>query len=127
MPAENKPDDLFADDTTVPKSDWYKFTEPGQMVQGTLLEDPQYNVVNKLGVQNIYTLELEDGSVTMVALNPKSHVRACRQLKQAEVGDKVAIKFTEWYDSGKGNPGKSFDVRIRHMHTAENNVAKSGI
>lgn len=109
-------DDLFNDPDTVPVSDWVKFENPGDMVQGRLFEEPQYNVEGKFGSQNVYTLETADGAIRMVGLNPASHVRAVRQLKQASVGDIVAIKFTEWYDSGKGNPGKSYDVRIRAVN-----------
>jgi hypothetical protein len=107
--------DLFQDETTIPESDWFKFEKIGDTAQGTLLEEPQYGVPGKFGPQNIYTLETADGRVIMVGLNPASHVRAVRQLKQADVGDMVAMRYTGDYDSGKGNPGKSIDVRIKHV------------
>lgn len=114
----NAPEDLFQDDSTIPESDWVKFEDIGDMVQGVLLEEPEYDKPGKFGTQNIYTLETAEG-VKMVGLNPKSHIRAVRQLKQAEIGDVVAIKYTGQYDSGKGNPGKQLEVRIKHMNAAE--------
>lgn len=108
--------DLFNDPNTEPKSDWFKFTTPGDQIQGRLVEEPQYNVPSKFGPQNVYTLETAEGDIVMVGLNPKSHVRATRQLKQADVGDIIALKFESEYDSGKGNPGKNVSVRIKHMH-----------
>lgn len=117
MESVNQPPvDIFNDESTVPASDWFKFENPGDAVSGVLLEEPQYNVPGKFGPQNIYTLETAEGRVVMIGLNPKSHVRAVRQLKQAEVGDTVGIKFVDTYDSGKGNPGKNLDVRIRHAN-----------
>ena len=69
-------------------------------------------------MQNVYTLETAEGDIVMVGLNPKSHVRATRQMKQADVGAIVAFKFESEYDSGKGNPGKNISVRIKHMPKA---------
>lgn len=127
MTQENKVEDLFTNDEFVPESDWFKFKAIGDTAQGTLLEEPQYNVPGKFGPQNVYTLETADGRVIMVGLNPVSHVRAVRQLKQAEVSDVVAIRYTGDYDSGAGkNPGKSLEVRIKHNNVAAQ-VKASGI
>lgn len=111
-------EDIFLDPSTEPKSDWMKFTTIGDSVQGVLVEEPQYNVPGKFGVQNVYTLETAEGDIVMVGLNPKSHVRATRQLKQADVGDTIALRFESEYDSGKGNPGKNIAVRIKHASKA---------
>lgn len=113
---QQQPVDIFSDDTTVPASDWFKFENPGDAITGVLLEEPQYDVPGKFGPQNVYTLENTEGHVFLIGLNPRSHVRAVRQLKQAEVGDTVGIKFISFYDSGKGNPGKNLEVRIRHAN-----------
>lgn len=107
-----KEEDLFNDPTTEPKSDWMKFVNVGDSVQGVLLEKPQ-EMQSKLGPQVVYTLETTDRGVVMVGLKQTSHVRAIRQLKQAEIGDIIAFKFAGTYKTDKGNDGKSIAVRIK--------------
>ncbi|MCK9369495.1 hypothetical protein M0R04_06145 [Candidatus Dojkabacteria bacterium] len=112
-------EDLFLDPSTEPKSNWFKFTTVGDQVQGILVEEPQYNIPSKFGPQNIYTFQVGE-DIVMVGLNPKTNVKAVRELKQADVGDSVAIKLTAFVDTGKLNPAKQLEVRIKHStSTAE--------
>jgi len=113
--ADEIKDDLFTMEDTLPEEDWVKWDVIGKTEQGILVDEPQYNVVGKFGLQNIYTIETAEGKIKMIGLNPKTHVRAVRQLKQAEVGDVIAIRYESDYDSGKGNPGKNIVVRIKHL------------
>jgi len=121
--------DLFTDATTKPESNWAKFEKVGDGYQGTLIEEPQYNVQGKFGLQNIYVIETADGNVINIGLKPTSK-RAVMQLKQAEVGDVIAIRFVAEIDTGKVNPAKSLEVRIRHVDTnsqMEEAIKESGI
>jgi hypothetical protein len=107
-------DDIFLDESTIPQSNFMKFTKIGDSIQGVLVE-VQENVESKFGAQTLYTLETDKNEIVIVGLKPSSHVRTVRQMKSASIGDIVAFKYTADYDSGKGNPGKSIECRIKHM------------
>lgn len=111
----SQPNDIFQDESAIPESNWMKFEKVGDSIQGILVEEPQYNQPSRFGIQNVYTLETPDGRIVMVGLKPDSHKRAVKQLKLAEVGNEVGFKFTGFYDTEKGNPGKNIDVRIRDL------------
>jgi hypothetical protein len=50
---------------------------------------------------------------TNVALKHTTHQMQVRQLKSAVPGDVIAFRLRELVDTGKGNPAKSIEVRIR--------------
>ena len=104
-------DDLFLDDSTKPESNWFEFNAVGDSIQGTLVMDP-YEKEGKFGTQTIYVVQ-KDGKDYNVALKNTTHKMNILQLKSAEVGDTVAFRFKEEVDTGKVNPAKSIEVRIR--------------
>ena len=117
--------DLFNDPEAIPQTEWAKFTQIGDSLQGILVEQPNSGVSAKFGTPQItYTLQTKEGDIVMFGLNPATNVRAVRQLKQAEVGDEVGIKLASFYESGKGNPGKNFDIRVRHANPTPQHEAE---
>ena len=106
-------DDLFEDDSTKPESNWFEFSNVGDGIQGTLVMDP-YEKEGKFGAQTIYVIN-KDGKDYNVALKNTTHKMNILQLKSAQVGDTVAFRLKEFVDTGKVNPAKSIEVRIRHQ------------
>src|SRR3990167_2969629 len=110
---EQDVNDIFSDDTTIPQSNWFKFEKVGDSVQGELVE--VFEQEGKFGGQHVYVVRLADGSEINVALKDTTHRIQIQQLKSAENGDVVGFKFREEVDTGKVNPAKSIEVRIRHI------------
>lgn len=109
-------DDLFADDSTKPESNWFAFTNVGDAIQGTLVMEP-YDKESNFGDQKIYVIKrTSDGEEFNVALKHTTHKMNILQLKSAQVGDLIAFRLKELVDTGKGNLCKSVEVRIRHMN-----------
>lgn len=104
-------EDLFEDDSTKPESNWFEFNEVGDSIQGILVMEA-YEKEGKFGTQTIYVVQKE-GKDYNVALKNTTHKMNILQLKSAEVGDTVAFRFEEEVDTGKMNPAKSIEVRIR--------------
>ena len=104
-------DDLFEDDSTKPESNWFAFEKVGDSIQGVLSMEP-YENESKFGTQTIYVVQ-KDGKDYNVALKNTTHKMNILQLKSAEVGDTVAFRFKEEVDTGKMNPAKSIEVRVR--------------
>lgn len=119
-------EDLFQDPTTVPQSAWFKFTNIGDSVQGTLLEPP-HDKEGAFGLQRVYVVETAGGDEVMVALKHTSNKRQIQQLRKAEVGDIVGFKYTGDFDSGKGNPAKTIEVRHRAVSQLEKKVEEAGL
>lgn len=107
-------DDLFTDDSTKPQSAWFNFEKVGDSIQGVLVMEP-FEKEGNFGTQTIYTVQTASGEEFNVALKNTTHRMNIMQLKKAEVGDIVAFRLKELVDTGKGNPAKSIEVRIRHM------------
>lgn len=116
-------DDLFADESTKLKSAWFEFNEVGDNIQGVLVMEP-YEKEGKFGTQTIYVIQKPDGAEFNVALKNSTHRMNIQQLKGAEVGDIIAIKYAEDFPTDFGNPAKSMEVRLRKMSKV---VADSGI
>ncbi len=108
------PEEMFNDPNTAPDTGWFKFEKPGDAIAGPLVMEP-YDQDGNFGMQKVYVINTKDGDVN-VSLKATSNKRQIRQLAGAEVGDVLAFRFADWYDSGKGNPGKSIEVRIRKMN-----------
>jgi hypothetical protein len=117
MTEENKDviADLFADDSTKPESNWFAFEKVGDSIQGELVMEP-YDNETKFGEQRVYTLKRADGQEFNVALKHTTHKMNIQQLKSAAVGDLLAFRLKELVDTGKVNPAKSIEVRIKHMN-----------
>ncbi len=112
---------LFNDDSAIPKTSWMKFVNIGDSIQGIMVEEQQYGVPSRKypdQLQTVITLKTAEDDIILVGFNQKSQVLACRLLKQAEVGDMVGIKFVSTFPTDKGNPGKNFDIRIKHNNGA---------
>jgi len=106
-------DDLFQDDTTIPESAWFQFENVGDAIQGELTMEP-YDKESNFGTQKIYVVKrTSDGKEFNVALKHTTHALNIRQLAGIQVGDLVAFRFKEIVDTGKGNPCKSIEVRLR--------------
>src|SRR6186997_453760 len=105
-------DDLFLDDSTKPESNWFTFEKVGDAIQGVLVMEP-YEVETKFGPQTVYVIQKADGKEFNVGLKNTSHKMNIQQLKSASVGDILAFKFAKEVDTGKVNPAKSIEVRIR--------------
>ena len=103
---------VFEDESTVPQSNWFKFEEVGDSIQGELVE--VFAQEGKFGAQHVYIVKKADGEEVNVALKDTTHKIAIQQLKSAEPGDVVGFKLKELVDTGKVNPAKSIEVRVRH-------------
>jgi hypothetical protein len=110
---------MFNDPSSKPTSNWFAFENEGDAIVGTLLF-PATESEGKFGPQTVYEIETvgstkeghKAGDQVKVALKNTSHKVQISQLKAAEVGDRIAFKFKERVDTGKGNPVKSIEVRI---------------
>jgi hypothetical protein len=111
-------DDIFTDDSTLPESNWFTFKEVGDNIIGKLVMEP-FDKEGNFGKQRVYVLQTKDGKEFNIGLKYGSNEMNIRQLKSAEIGDIIAIKFKGEVDTGKGNPAKSLEVRIRHIKKAE--------
>ena len=120
--AEEKKDlveDLFADESTELKSGWAKFEKIGDSFAGILVET--YEKSSAMGDQVIYVLEQNDGTMLNVGLSATSHKRTNSQLKVANVGDQVAFRFVDEYETkfkgadGKATKGKNIVARHRKV------------
>jgi len=105
--------DMFNDDSTKPESNWFAFEKVGDSVGGEFVES--YEKDGKFGMQTIYVVRKADGENVNVALKNTTHKMNIQQLKSAEPGDMVAFRLKEFVDTGKVNPAKSIEVRIRHV------------
>lgn len=126
MPEEIKPDDLFLDDSTKPESSWYKFEKIGDGVQGTLIMEP-YESEGKFGPQTVYVIQKADGTEVDVSLKNNTQKFLVQQLKSAVVGDILAFRYTGDIDTGKINPAKKIEVRIKHVMSDEKKVKEAGL
>lgn len=104
-------DDLWGDETTKPESNWFEFSEVGDGIGGELIES--FDKEGKFGMQTIYVVKTKDGKEVNVALKHSTHKMQIQQLRRAEAGDIIGFKLREFVDTGKGNPAKSIEVRIR--------------
>lgn len=109
--------DIFEDDNAIPESNWFKFEKAGDSVSGELLEF--FDKESNFGPQRIYVIKTKDGEEINVGLKHSSHKFNIAQLKKAEIGDTIGIKFREFIDTGKGNPAKAMDVRVRPRQHGE--------
>lgn len=108
-------EDLFADDTTIPESNWFKFATIGDAIQGVLVMEP-FDQDSKLGgMQKVFVIQTPEGKEYNVALKHTSNKRQIQQLRGAEVNDILAFKYVADFDSGKGNPAKTIEVRLRKI------------
>ena len=118
--AEEK--NLWEDESTIPQSNWFTFEKIGDFVQGELLE--VYDRESKFGMQKVFCVkvqatsnkEIKEGDEVNVSLKHTTHKMNILQLKGAEVGDVVGFKLKELVDTGKVNPAKSLEVRLRHTN-----------
>lgn len=117
--------DLFLDDSTKPESNWFKFEKVGDSVQGVLAMEP-FETEGKFGKQMVYNLQRPDGEEVNVSLKETQKV-LIRQLKSAEVGDIIAFRYVGNIDTGKINPAKKIEVRIKHMMRLENDIKNAGL
>jgi hypothetical protein len=108
-------EDIFKDDSAIPESSWFKFNEPGDAIQGVLVSEP-YDKEGNFGKQRVYTIQTKDGKEYLVALKYSSQERLIKQLRIADIGSELGFKFTSFYETKKGNPGKNIEVRIRGAH-----------
>ena len=118
MENEEVYEDLFKDDSTIPKSNWFEFNKVGDGIQGELMEEP-FDREGKFGMQKIYVVKDGEGNEWNVALKHTTHKINIQQLKRAEIGDIVGFRLKELVDTGKGNLAKSLEVRIRHRDKNE--------
>lgn len=109
-------DDLFADDSTKPESNWFEFEKVGDTISGKLVES--FEKEGQFGMQTIYIVETKDGKNWNVALKATTHKVQIQQLRSADPGDMVAFRLREMVDTGKPFPAKSIEVRIRHQTPA---------
>ena len=112
-------DDVWEDDTTKPKSNWFEFGKVGDSISGALVES--FDKEGNFGLQRIYVVKAKNNEEYNVALKHTTHKVQIQQLKKAEIGDIVAFRLKELVDTGKGNPAKSIEVRIRHRTPGESN------
>lgn len=112
MPNDKDFDGIWDDESAVPESSWFNFEKVGNSVVGELLLPP-FEKEGNFGVQTIYTIRTKENKEFNVALKNTTHALNIRQLKGAEVGDIIAFRYKESVDTGKGNPAKSMEVRIR--------------
>lgn len=105
--------DLFNDDSTKPESNWFSFEKVGDTISGELIE--VYDHKGKFGDQKIYVIRKDDGDEVNVGLKVTSNKLQIQQLKRADIGDKVGIRFVALVDTGKSNPAKSLEVRVRNV------------
>lgn len=109
--------DLWEDETTKPQSNWFEFEKVGDTINGELVEF--LDKEGKFGLQRIYIIRGEDGEDINVALKHTTHKLQIQQLKRAEPGDVIGFRFAKEVDTGKSNPAKSIEVRIRHKMVGE--------
>lgn len=105
-------EELFGDPSLEPKGNWFAFNNPGDSIAGELVMEP-YQAESNFGPQWVYVLKTKEGDVNVGIQITKSREQIIRTLKPAEVGDVVAFRFSNWFDSGKGNQGKNIEVRVR--------------
>jgi len=113
--------DIFEDDSTKPTSSWFAFDSVGDSISGVLAFEPEKKE-GKFGDQMVYVLNMETstnpaykkGDEVVVALKMTTHKAQIQQLRSADVGDSVGFRFKDLVDTGKVNPAKSIEVRIRH-------------
>lgn len=121
------PDDLFQDDSTIPESNWFKFDEIGKSIQGVLVMTPYDQEAKLSGMQRVFVIQKPDGTEYNVALKHTSNKRQIQQLRSAEVNDILAFKYTGDFDTGKGNPAKTIEVRLRKMSNLEKQISNIGL
>lgn len=105
--------DVFADDSTKPESSWFAFENVGDTISGELVE--AFDSEGKFGAQRVFVIRKTNGDEVNVGLKTTSHRVQIQQLKRAEPGDIIGIRFEKLVDVGKVNPAKSLAVRIRHV------------
>ena len=110
--SEEQVKDIWADDSTIPESNWFEFNNVGDAINGELVES--FDKEGKFGMQRIYVVRRQDGEEFNVSLKHTTHKMQIQQLKRAEPGDVVGFRLKELVDTGKVNPAKSIEVRIRH-------------
>lgn len=115
MSEENNIDGIWGDDSTIPESNWFEFNKVGDAVAGELLQEP-FDKPGKFGLQKIYVLRDSKGKEWNVSLKAATQKLQIQQLRSADVGDIIAFRFNKEVDTGKVNPAKSIEVRIRHAN-----------
>lgn len=116
---------LWEDESTIPLSNWFSFDKVGDFVQGELIDF--FDKESKFGSQKVYCVKVQatsndnfkEGDEVNVPLKHTTHKLNIQQLKGAEIGDIVGFKLKELVDTGKVNPAKSIEVRLRHVEKTE--------
>lgn len=106
---------IWDDESTVPESNWFEFEKVGDAVSGELVLEP-FEKEGKYGTQTIYFIKTKEGKEYNVSLKNTTHAVQVRQLKGVTVGDTIGFRLKELVDTGKGNPAKSIEVRIRYAN-----------
>lgn len=104
-------DDVWSDDSTIPKSNWFEFVNVGDAVTGELVEF--FDKEGSFGMQRVYVIRKADGEEINVPLKHTTHKLNIQQLKRAEPGDVIGFRLKELVDTGKGNKAKSIEIRHR--------------
>ena len=121
--------DLFKDDSTIPVSNWFNFEKVGDFIQGELVDVP-FEKEGKFGGQTIYAIKVQtvsgelyrEGDENNVPLKHTIHKMNIQQLKRDEDEDIVGFRLKELVDTGKGNPAKSIEVRLRKVEKFQKNA-----
>lgn len=111
---ETNIDDLFADESTKPESNWFNFEKIGDAVQGEITMEP-YDHEGKYGTQKVYPIKTKEGKEYLVSLKHTTHKYSIKQLAGAKIGDIVAFKLKDLIETDYGNPAKAIEVRIRRV------------
>ena len=114
---DEKEKNIWEDESTLPKSNWFNFEKVGDNISGEFVEF--FDKEGRYGLQRVYVVRDENGDEWNVALKHTTHKLNIQQLKKAEAGDTVAFRLKDLVDTKKGHPAKSIEVRIRHRNIGE--------
>jgi hypothetical protein len=91
----------------------YKWADTGQILEGevTAVEDrdDQFNPGKTIPVVGIRTADGEDWALYLAQYQLRTKMAQIRP----NPGDSLRIEFTGEVDTGKGNPAKQFDVKVK--------------
>jgi hypothetical protein len=125
---ENPEANLFDDETTKVKSNWFKFENVGDRVQGTVTDVFTKEGEGAYPAQRVFTLRQSNGDETNVGLRATNEY-LMQRTKNVRKGDLVGFEFAKEVPASKPGyaPAKSIEPRVKYTKTGDAERSLEGL
>lgn len=121
-------DSIFNDESTKPKSNWFKFEKVGDKIAGLVVDFQDREAQGVYGPQRIFTLRKSSGDEVLVPIK-KDNDYLMQRVKYVRKGDVIGFEFTKEIEAKqKGHhPAKAIEPRVKYTVEGDAERALEGI